>query len=110
MALQAEQVDVAHSQHVGIGASVRYVAGGAAFDLHGLVLEDERTLLIGMAGEADGILGRGGAYLLGADRAVNIVAVRALNQTLIHAMVEGHLELGLLLQVAGVTKLRLRLD
>ena len=72
------------------------------------MLENERTLLIGMAGETDGIQCGRGSHLLWSNRAVDVVAVRALHQAFIHAMVEGHLELGLLLQMAGVTKLRLR--
>lgn len=110
MALQAEQIDVAHSQHVNICASVRNMTGRASFDLHGLMLEDERTLFIGMAGKADDILSRRGAHLLRSDSTVDVVTVRALHQALVYAMVEGHLELGLLLQVAGIAKLRLRFD
>ena len=41
---------------------------------------------------------------------VLVVAVGALNQTLIDAMVKRHIELGFLLQVAGVAKFRLGLD
>ena len=41
---------------------------------------------------------------------MRIVAIRTLDKTLIHAVAEWHLELGLLLQMAGITKLRLRLD
>jgi len=108
VALQAEQVDVADPQHVRIGAAVGNMAGRASFDFHRLVLEDEWSLLIGMAREADSILRRRGPDLFRSDGAVHVVTIRTLNQTFIHAMVEGHLELGLLLQVAGVTKLRLR--
>ena len=39
-----------------------------------------------------------------------VVAVGALDQALIYAMPERHIELGLLLQVTGVAKLGLRLD
>lgn len=39
-----------------------------------------------------------------------IVAVAALDQALVHAMVEGHIELRLLLQMAGIAKRRLGLD
>lgn len=39
-----------------------------------------------------------------------VVAVGALDQALQHAMAERHIELGLLLQVAGKTKVGLRLD
>lgn len=41
-------------------------------------------------------------------RTMHIVTIRALNQTLIHAMVERHLELRFLLQVTGVAESWLR--
>lgn len=109
MALQAEQIDVAYSQHVSIRSSMRQVTGRASFDFHRLMLEHKWPLLVGMAGEANRILGRRRAYLLRSDRSVHIVAVRALNQAFIHAMMKRHLELSLLLQMATVTKLGLRL-
>ena len=76
---------------------MRNMAGRASLDFHRLMFEDERPLLIGVAGEAHGVLGRRGPYLLRSNRAVRIVAVRALHQSLIHAMMKGHLELLLLL-------------
>jgi hypothetical protein len=41
---------------------------------------------------------------------VLLVAVGALNQALIHAVMKWHIELGFLLQMAGIAKFRLRLD
>ena len=89
---------------------MRRVARVAAFDLHRLMLEYKWAALIGVTRVTDNVLRRRGSHLLGRDGAVRIVAVRALDQSLVHAMVERHLELRLLLQVARVTKLRLRLD
>ena len=54
--LQAEQIDVAHAQHVDIRAAVRKMARGAALDFHGFVFEDKRSLLVGVTGETDGVL------------------------------------------------------
>ncbi len=108
MALQTQQIDIANPQHVRIGSAVWNMAGRAAFDLDRLVFEDEWPLFIGMAGKTDRILCRRGPYLLRPASAVHIVAVRTLHQSLIHAMVERHFELRLLLQMAGVTKLGLR--
>lgn len=71
------------------------------------MLEDEWSLLIGMAGETYSILCRRGSHLLRSNRAVHVVAVRALHQAFVYAMVERHLELRLLLQMAAITKLRL---
>ncbi len=97
VALQAEQIDVAYAQHVRIGASVRNVAGRASLDFYGLMFEHERPLLVGVAGEADGILCRRGTHLLWPDRAVRIMAIGALDQALVYAMMKWHFELGLLL-------------
>jgi hypothetical protein len=79
MALQAEQIHVAHPQHVRIRVSMRNVAGRAAFDFHRLVLEHERALFVGVAGEADGVLRRRGSHLLRTNRTVWIVAIRTLH-------------------------------
>ena len=74
------------------------------------MLEYKRSLLVRVAFEADRVLRRRGPHLFWSNRAVWIVAVRALDKPLIDAMVERHLELRLLLQVAGVAELRLGLD
>ena len=58
MALQAEQINVAYSQHVRIGASMGNVARRAAFDFYRLMLEYKRALLVGMAAEANCVLRR----------------------------------------------------
>ena len=90
-----------------VGRTVRRMARLAAFHLHRLMLKYKWASLIGMTREANGVLCSRGAYLLCPDRSVRVVAVAALNQPLIHAMVKGHAELRLLLKMAGVTKLRL---
>jgi hypothetical protein len=72
------------------------VAGDAAFDFDRFVLEDERPGFIGMAFEANGVFGGGGAQLPGEEAAVLIVAVRTLYKALIDAMMEGPVELLLL--------------
>ena len=100
MARQAQQIHVADLEHVSIGRAVRRVAGFAAFDLHRLMLEYKRPALIRMAGVANRVLRRRSAHLLGCDGAVRVMAIAALDQTLVHAVVKGHLELRLLLQVA----------
>jgi len=72
------------------------------------VLEDERSLLVGVAREANSVLRCRRPDLFWPDRAVRIVAIRTPDQAFVDAMVEGHFELRLLLRVARVTKLRLR--
>src|SRR5271163_1602135 len=90
-----------------VGGSVGNVAGRTTFDLHRRMLEDEWPLLVGVASKANRILRRRSPHLLGTNCTVRIVAVRASHQALVDAMMEGHLELGFLLHMAGVTKFRL---
>lgn len=105
MALQAEQVHVAQLQHVRIRSAVDHVAGLASIRLYGLVFEDERPLRIGVALEADDVLGWGRTHLLGFHGAVHVVAIATLDEAFVHAMTKGHVELSFLLQVAGVAEL-----
>jgi hypothetical protein len=85
------------------------VASLATFDFHDLVLEDVGSLFVGVAFEARDILRGRGAQLVSPDSAMRIVAIGALNEAFIHAMVEGHFKLRPHLKMAGVTKLRLAL-
>ena len=105
MALQAQQIHIAYFQHVRVGPAVGNVARLATLELYGFVLEHEWTLLVDMARKADNVLRRGRPDLLRFHRAVHIVAITALDEALVHAMVKGHIELRLLLQMATVTKL-----
>ena len=90
-----------------VGRAVRCVAGFTTFDLHRLMLEYEWASLVGVARKAGGVLRRRGAHLFGCDGAVRIVAISALDQALVHAVVKRHRELRLLLQVTRIAKLRL---
>ena len=110
MALQAEQVDVAQFQHVRIWPAVRQMARLASIDLYGLVLENKRPLLVRVALEADRVLCGGSPHLFGAHRAVHVMAIAALHQPFIYPVMEWHVELRFLLEMAGVAKLGLRLD
>jgi hypothetical protein len=109
MALQAQQVYIAQLQHVRIRPAVHQMAGLAPVNLHRLMLEYKRPLFVCVARETDRILRGRRPYLLGLHGAVRIVAVRALQQALVHAVVERHIEFGLLREVAGIAKLGLRL-
>ncbi len=110
VALQAEQVHVADLEHVRIRAAVDHVAAFAAVYFYRRVFVDKRTLLVGVACEADRVLCGGHLHLLGALGAVRIVAIGALDQAFVDAMVKRHGELGLFRKVAGVAKLGLSLD
>lgn len=110
MALQAQYVDVTHLEQVRIGRAMRRMAHLAALDLHNLVFKDEWALLVRVALEADRVLCGRDTQLMWLRCAVGVMAIRTLNQAFVHAMVEWHLELRFLLQMAGVTKFRLSLD
>lgn len=69
------------------------------------MLEYKRALLVGMASEADSVLLRRRPYLLRLDGAVRVVAVDALDQPFIHAMMKRHVELWFLLEMARVAEL-----
>jgi len=79
----------------------------AALDLDGRMFVNKRTLLVRVALEADRILGGGSPHLLRFDCAVYVVAIAALNQTLVDAVVKGHFEFSFFIDVAAVTKFRL---
>ncbi len=108
VALEAEQVHRAQTQHVGVWSAVRDMARLAALRLDGIVLENEGALLIRVALKADGVLLRGGAHLVRFDGAVRVVAIRAVDKPFVHAMVKGHFKLRLLSLVASDAELRLR--
>src|SRR5580698_1094850 len=67
VALQTQQIDVAHLQHVNIGTAVGRMAGRATLHFHGFMLKHERSLLVGVTTETNGILCRRSADLLGPD-------------------------------------------
>lgn len=103
VALQTEQIDIAYLQHVRVRPAMNGVAGLAAIRFDGRVLEDKWALLVRVALETDAILGRGHPHLLRPNRTVRVVAVAALNESLVDTMVEGHREFSLLREVAAVT-------
>src|SRR5271156_4949387 len=71
---------------------------------------DKRPLLVGVARKTDRILRGGSAYLFRADRPMDVVAITALDQPFVHAMMEWHCKLRFLVEVARVAKLRLSLN
>ena len=107
MALQTEQVDLADPQQTWIGGSVRSMATGAAFGFAGPVLIHKWPLLFRVAAEAGRIAFGRVAHLAHGGSAMHVVAVRAPDQTFVHAMVIGPRELGALGGMAGVAKIGL---
>ena len=107
MALDAQQVHIAHFQHMRVRPAVRNMARLASFDLDGRVFEHIRPFLFRVALEADRILRGGSPHLLRFHCTVYVMAITALDQPFVDAMMKGHFELGPLLEVARVTELRL---
>jgi len=104
VALQAQQIYIADFEQVRVRPAVDHVAGFAAVHLHGRMLVDKRPLLVAVALETDGILSRGGPHLLGSHGSVRVVAIAALNEPFVDAMVERHGEFGFLVEMAPVAK------
>ena len=71
------------------------------------MLEHKRTLFVRVALEADGVLRGRSPHLMRFHCSMNVVAIAALDQSFIHAMMERHVELGFLLEMARVAELRL---
>ncbi len=86
------------------------MATAAALGLHRHVLVDKRTLLIDMALVANGIAARQGPKLPHRCRTVRVVAVVALHQPFVDAVVIGFGEICLGRGMTSVTQLGLVLD
>ena len=86
------------------------MANGATLRLDRLVLEDERSLFIRVTRVANRIPRRRRAQLPANKSSVGIVAVRALNQSFFHAVVERHVELRFFFLVACVAQAGLTLN
>lgn len=104
MALKADGVDIAAVQQTRVLRSVRRVAGDAPFDLDWRMLEREWPHLFGVAFCTDGVTCGGRPKQLVQRGAVGIVAIRAFQQTLVHAVMHGPRELAANVGVAGVAQ------
>ena len=82
----------------------------ATFRLHCWMFENEGSLLVHVAREADAIPRCRRSKLSADEPAMRVMAVRAVHEAFLDAMVEGHIELRLLVLVAAVAELRLCLD
>lgn len=109
MALQTKQIHLTDAQKTRVGRSVRGMATRTAFGLDRHVLVQERALFFRVAAEAGGITARRFANLPQARSAVRVMAVVALDEPFIHAVVIGPGKLRALVRVAGIAKFRLLL-
>ena len=87
---------------------MRRVAPQASLPLDRGMFEDKRPARLRVALGADRVLVGGGPDVVVAEGAVNVVAVAALDQALIHPVMEGHVERRLHIGVALEAELRLR--
>ena len=108
MALQADRVHVCAVQQTWIRTAMRKVTCGATFGLHHRVLVYKRARCFRVALRAHRIHLRRGAKILAIERAVWIVTVAALHQSLFHLVVVGHIELRLRIGMTLEAKRRLR--
>ena len=104
MATQTKQVDLILRQHARVSGTVRGVANHAAFDFR-LMLINERSLLLGVAFVADFISSRIAAELLRPEGTVGIMAVVALDEAFIDAVMERSREFSANVHVAFIAKL-----
>jgi hypothetical protein len=87
MALQAQQVDLVYPQETRVRGAMGRMATGAAFRFHRHMLVHKRAARIGMALDASGISTGQSLGLAERGGAVNVVAVAAMNQSFVYAMV-----------------------
>jgi hypothetical protein len=116
VALQAQGEGRGTFQQAGVRGSMRNMAGFAAVDPQGGVLKGEGATLIRVALQArllivESLIHHPGPATSGSPGrrigSVGIVAVRASHEALVHAMLEGHGELGADIRMAFITKVGL---
>src|SRR5271165_4012535 len=107
MATHAQEIHLVLLQHPRVGGAVGRMAHLAALDL-GFMLVNERPLLVGVALVTNFVLASHGAKLVPLKPPMRIVAVVALHESFIHAVVKGARELRPHVHVAAVAQLRRR--
>src|SRR5262249_32886901 len=108
--LQAQQVDLANPQEAWVCRAVRRVATTATFCLHRHMFVNKRSFLVDMTVVANAVATRHCPYLAESGCAVNVVAVAALDQSLIDPMVIWFGEVSLLRSMASVAQIGLLLS
>ena len=105
MATNAQQIQLVPNKHPLVGGSMWRVASLAALDF-GFVLVHEGALFVGVALVANFVLTGHRAKLVPFEAAMRIVAVLALHQSFIYAMVKWTHKLCFHVQVAAVAEFR----
>ena len=107
VALQAQQIHLAHAQETWISRPVGRVTTAAPFSLHRYMLINERALLVGVALDANRISAGHGPHLAEGSGAVDVMAVAALDQAFVYSMVIRLREVGLRGYMTSVAEARL---
>lgn len=107
VALQTHEVDLAALEQSRVRRAMRCVARRAPFNLYRRVLIYKRAGFFGVTLKTNGVLRSRGTQLSAQKSTMWIVTVAALNDPLVHAVMEDTVELLLGLQVARVAELRL---
>ena len=118
MAFQAQRKYHRPRQHPGIGGAVRNVAGEAPIHADRGMLKKKRPAFVGMTVDARFFVGLGMLHMAwprrvspgGLKRSVWIVAIGAVHETFVDAMLEGQGKLRAHVSVAAVAQIRLSLD
>lgn len=105
--LKTQKVNLAHPQKAGVVGAVRCVATGAAFGLHRNVLVDEWALFVGVTLHTNNITVRHRPNLPHGRRAVRIMVIATLNETLVDPVVIRLREISSCRLVTSVAKARL---
>ena len=117
MAFQAQRKYHRPRQHPGIGGAVRNVTGEAPIHADWGVLKNKRPAFVGMTVDARFFVGLGLLHISrprrvspgGLKRSVWIVAIRAVHETFVDAVLEGQGKLRAHVSVAAVAQIRLGL-
>ena len=107
MALVAQHVDVRHVKQARILRAMRGVARHTRFGLDRGMLVNPRPTNVRVALGANLVLISRGPQVVVPEGTVHVMAVAALDQTLVHAMMERHAERWLDVTVALIAKRRL---
>ena len=110
MALQAQQIYLAHTKQAWVCGTMGRVATTAAFCFHRDMLVYKWSSGIGVALGADGVSARQSFYLPQGCGAMRVMAVAALKQAFIYAVVIGFGKIGLGCSVAAIALFRLFLN
>lgn len=110
MALQAQQIHLAHAKQAWVSGTMRRVATAATFCFHRHMLVDKWSPGIGVALGADGVSAGQGFYLPQGCGAMRVMAIAAVEQTFIYTVVIGFGKIGLRRGVAAIALFRLFLN